>query len=98
MTIIIVLIIVLPLAALQFGLLVVALRDLMNPQRQVKGNKMGWLMVVLFVHVIGPSAYLLFGRGKKTIAVEKEAAEGEISQDGFSVLQSPEETDVNPLP
>ena len=78
MIIAIVLIIALPLAALQFGLLVVALRDMMNPQRRVKGNKMGWLMAVLFVHIIGPSAYLLFGRGEKEIAVEEEAIEGEI--------------------
>ena len=74
MTITIILIIALPLAAIQFGLLVLTLRDLMNPQRRVRGNRMAWLMVVLFVHFIGPTAYLLVGRhrgetgGKRRIA------------------------------
>ena len=79
MIILIVLIIALPLAALQFGLLVVALRDMMNPQRRVRGSKMGWLMAVLFIHIVGPTAYLLFGRGEKDLAAEEDAVEGELN-------------------
>ena len=65
MTIVLILIIALPLAAIQFGLLVMSLRHIMNPANEVRGNRIAWLMVVLFVHLIGPAAFLLAGRGGK---------------------------------
>ena len=72
MTIALILIIALPLAAIQFGLLVISLRRLMNPANEVRGNRMAWLMVVLFFHIIGPVAFLLMGRGRKGAGVSAD--------------------------
>ena len=55
--------IILPLAAIQLILMVVALIDLVRrePER-VKGPKWAWALVCIFVSTFGPIAYFLFGR------------------------------------
>ena len=52
-----------PLAVVQLALLGFALRDLLNPERRVKGgNKLVWALVIVFVNLIGPLAYFFVGR------------------------------------
>jgi hypothetical protein len=52
-----------PLFALQLVLLVVALYDLTRPERRVKGDsKVVWALIIIFVNLIGPLIYFLFGR------------------------------------
>ncbi len=50
-----------PVAVIELGLMVVALIDLLRRER-TKGPKWVWLLVVLFVGLIGPIVYLVFGR------------------------------------
>ena len=50
-----------PLIALQLVLLVVAARDLVRRER-TRGPKWVWAVIILFVNLIGPIAYLLIGR------------------------------------
>ena len=58
-----VLLLILPLAALQLGLLAFAVRDLLREDRHVRGDsKPMWALIIVFVNVIGPILYLLVGR------------------------------------
>ena len=50
-----------PVILLQIALLVVALVDLVRRER-TRGPKWVWVLVILFVNLIGPVVYLLFGR------------------------------------
>jgi len=50
-----------PIALIQLALLVVALVDWARRER-TKGPKWVWLLVILFVNIIGPIIYLLAGR------------------------------------
>ncbi len=51
-----------PLLILELVLLVVALIDLAKRERVRGGNKVVWLLVIIFINFIGPIVYLLFGR------------------------------------
>lgn len=52
-----------PLVLIQLALLGLALRDLLNPERRVKGgNKLVWALVIIFVNLIGPLVYFFAGR------------------------------------
>lgn len=54
---------VIPLIALQLALIVLALRDLASPERRVRGgNKLVWVLVIVFGQLIGPILYFLAGR------------------------------------
>jgi hypothetical protein len=55
---------VLPLVLASLGLLFLALRDLITrPAEEVTGgNKVPWLLVILFISTLGSVAYLVFGR------------------------------------
>jgi hypothetical protein len=50
-----------PIALIELGLMVVALIDLLRRER-TRGPKVVWLLVILFVSLIGPIVYLIFGR------------------------------------
>jgi hypothetical protein len=55
--------IVLPLLLIQVALLVIALRDLLRPERRVRGsNKLIWAIVICFGELIGPLLYFAVGR------------------------------------
>jgi hypothetical protein len=55
--------ILIPILAIQLGLLVAGLYDLTRPTRQVKGgHKVVWALVIIFVNIIGPILYFLVGR------------------------------------
>ena len=58
-----ILLLIVPLAVIQLALLGFALRDLVNPERRVKGgNKLVWALVIVFINLIGPLVYFLAGR------------------------------------
>jgi hypothetical protein len=52
-----------PLVLIQLGLVVWGLYDLTRPDRRVKGDsKVLWGLVIIFISIIGPVVYFLFGR------------------------------------
>lgn len=50
-----------PLLIIQLALMIVALVDLIR-RPQVRGPKWLWLVIILFVNMIGPIIYLVVGR------------------------------------
>jgi hypothetical protein len=55
--------IVLPIVAIQLTLVVVALRDLLRPERRVRGgSKLAWGLVIVFISLLGPILYFTAGR------------------------------------
>jgi hypothetical protein len=50
-----------PIILLELGLMVFALIDL-NKRTATRGPKWVWILVIVLVNLIGPIAYLLFGR------------------------------------
>jgi ABC-2 type transport system ATP-binding protein len=58
-----VLLVVVPLALIELGLLVLAVVDLLPEERHVRGgNKALWALVIVFVNIIGPLLYFFVGR------------------------------------
>lgn len=55
--------ILIPLFLIQVALMVIALIDVIRrePQR-VRWNKVLWIVIIVAVNIVGPIAYLLFGR------------------------------------
>ena len=54
---------VLPLAVIQIGLMIAALYDLEKDERRVRGDsKLLWVLIIVFVNVIGPVVYFTAGR------------------------------------
>ena len=52
-----------PIVIIQLGLMVVALHDLEQEDRHVRGgSKLVWALVIVFVNLIGPIIYLVAGR------------------------------------
>jgi hypothetical protein len=55
--------VLLPVIAIEIGLMVWGLWDLTRPQRVVRGlPKAVWAVIIIFIGIIGPVIYLLFGR------------------------------------
>ena len=54
--------IILPLLVLQLILLVVAIVHLVRNDRLDQTHKLIWALVIVFVNIIGPILYLIFGR------------------------------------
>ena len=58
-----ILLLVLPIALIEFGLIVFALRDLVRPERRVRGDsKLMWGILILVIGMLGPLLYLTVGR------------------------------------
>jgi len=53
---------IIPLAVIQLGLLGFALYDLVKRTRVRGGNKLVWGLVIVLVGIIGPIVYLTVGR------------------------------------
>lgn len=51
----------LPIIAVQLVLIVVALRDLMG-RRTVRGEKWMWVIIIVFLNMLGPILYFVLGR------------------------------------
>jgi hypothetical protein len=53
----------LPIIAIQLGLMIAALYDLEKSERTVRGgNKLVWVLVIVFVNILGPILYFVAGR------------------------------------
>ena len=50
-----------PIILLELGLMVFALIDL-SKRTATRGPRWAWILVIVLVNLIGPIAYLLFGR------------------------------------
>jgi hypothetical protein len=58
-----ILLLLIPILVIQLGLLVVALRDLLQPDRRVRGDsKLLWGVIIVAVNIIGPILYFTVGR------------------------------------
>lgn len=54
---------ILPVLLIQLGLIVLALRDLLRPERQVRGeSKLMWGLIIVLINLIGPILYFAIGR------------------------------------
>ena len=58
-----ILLLLLPIIVIEIGLLVFALRDLIRPERRVRGDsKLMWGIVIVLFQIIGPLLYFVVGR------------------------------------
>ena len=58
-----ILLLILPIVILEIALIVFALRDLVRPERRVRGdNKLLWGIVIVLFQLIGPILYFMVGR------------------------------------
>jgi hypothetical protein len=51
-----------PVIVLEFALLAFALVDLSRRKHVTGGNKLIWVLVAVCLQIVGPIAYLVFGR------------------------------------
>lgn len=57
-----------PLIAVQLVLMVIALRDLVRPERRVRGvSKLAWGIVIVLLELIGPLVYFAIGRDERDL-------------------------------
>ena len=53
----------LPIILIELGLIIFALRDLIRPERRVRGDsKLMWGLIIVFISMIGPIVYFVVGR------------------------------------
>lgn len=52
-----------PIIILELALAITALVHVLKHPNYKFGNKILWIVVVLFIQIIGPVVYFLFGRG-----------------------------------
>lgn len=58
-----ILLLILPIVLLEIALIVFALRDLLRPERHVRGDsKLMWGILIVFISLLGPILYLTVGR------------------------------------
>jgi hypothetical protein len=58
-----ILLILAPIIALEFALIVLGLRDLIRRERRVRGgNKVVWALMIILISWIGPTLYFAIGR------------------------------------
>jgi hypothetical protein len=58
-----ILLLILPIVAIQVALVIVALRDLVRPERRVRGeSKLMWGIIIVLFSLLGPILYLTVGR------------------------------------
>jgi hypothetical protein len=58
-----ILLLILPIVVIEVILIIVALRDLIRPERRVRGDsKLMWGILILFISLLGPILYLTVGR------------------------------------
>ena len=58
-----VLLLLTPIIVIEIALIIYALRDLLRPERTVRGeSKLMWGLVIVFISLLGPILYLTVGR------------------------------------
>lgn len=53
---------IIPLVVIEFGLLGLAMYDLVKRNRVRGGNKLVWGLLIVFIGIIGPILYITLGR------------------------------------
>ncbi|HWI47764.1 MAG TPA: PLD nuclease N-terminal domain-containing protein [Rummeliibacillus sp.] len=56
---------IIPLVILELTLAIVALVHVVKHPNYRFGNKAMWVVIVLFLQIIGPIVYFIFGRGRE---------------------------------
>ena len=56
--------VLIPLAAVQFGLLLFAAIDIARKRKTKNLNPIIWVLIICLVNMIGPILYLIFGRAE----------------------------------
>jgi len=54
-----------PLVIIQFGLAIAALVHIFTHKTYAVGNRALWVIICLFVNIIGPIVYFAIGRGEE---------------------------------
>jgi hypothetical protein len=57
--------IIIPLLIVQTGLMIAALVHAIRHPYYKTGNKVLWILVIIFVNLIGPVLYFIIGRGEE---------------------------------
>ena len=58
-----ILLLLLPIIAIELGLILFSLHDLLKPERRVRGDsKLMWGILIVFISMLGPILYLAVGR------------------------------------
>lgn len=57
---------IIPIVILEWTLAIVALVHVIKHPHYRFGNMIMWIVIVLFIQIIGPIVYFLFGRGKQS--------------------------------
>jgi hypothetical protein len=58
-----IILLLLPVIVIEIGLIVYALRDLIRPERRVRGDsKLMWGILIVVIGLLGPILYLAVGR------------------------------------
>jgi glucose uptake protein GlcU len=58
-----ILLLVLPILVIELALIGLAIRDLLQTDRRVRGgNKAAWALVILLISLLGPILYFVIGR------------------------------------
>jgi glucose uptake protein GlcU len=61
-----ILLLVLPIIIIEVGLILFALRDLLKPERRVRGeSKLMWGLIIVFISLLGPILYFVIGRSEE---------------------------------
>lgn len=55
---------ILPIIFIQGILLIVAIIDWAKQEENTRGNRWIWFLVIVFLHIVGPITYFIFGRRK----------------------------------
>ncbi len=56
---------IIPILVLELGLAIAALVHVLKHPNYRVGNKAIWVVIVLFIQIIGPIVYFVFGRGEE---------------------------------
>ena len=56
-----------PLIIVELALLVFALVDLMKRSQMSQNTRIVWMLVIIFINIIGPIVYFIFGRKEQPI-------------------------------
>ncbi|MCL2706860.1 MAG: PLD nuclease N-terminal domain-containing protein [Dehalococcoidia bacterium] len=59
------LMLIIPIALLEMGLMIWALVDILRREYVRGNNKVIWILVVVFVGIIGPILYFILGRSER---------------------------------
>lgn len=57
------LVLLIPIVIIEFALLIAALVHILKHDTYKIGTKGLWIVIVVFIQIIGPIAYFIFGRG-----------------------------------